>query len=80
MTPLPEAAAGASGPRAPSPVNPGRSRRPPPALAPQLPPEERVFQALTEAVQQYSTGGALTDQEQQRTVDLCLRLLGHLQS
>lgn len=41
-------------------------------------PEEQVFGALAAAVQQYSTGGSLNEQEQQRTVEVCLRLLRHL--
>ena len=48
------------------------------AAQPELSAEERVWQALAAAVQQYSTGGSLSAQEQQRTVDLCLRLLRHL--
>ncbi|KAI3425184.1 hypothetical protein D9Q98_008953 [Chlorella vulgaris] len=43
-------------------------------------PEEQVFGALAAAVQQYSTGGSLNEQEQQRTVEVCLRLLRHLHS
>lgn len=50
------------------------------AAEPELSQEERVMQALAGAVRQYSTGGALSQQEQARTVELCLRLLKHLHS
>lgn len=81
------AAGGAEAQAAIAPADPeqgqGREAGPPEAAAaaagPQPSAEERVFGALAAAVHQYSTGGCLTAQEQQRTVDLCLRLLRHIQ-
>jgi predicted regulator of Ras-like GTPase activity (Roadblock/LC7/MglB family) len=65
---------GAAGGDAPAAAGEGQ------AAGEELSAEERVWQALAAAVQQYSTGGSLSAQEQQRTVELCLRLLRHLGS
>lgn len=72
-----EAAAAAAGAGQPA-GEAAQQEQPAAPPQPELTPEERVWQALAAAVQQYSTGGSLSAQEQQRTVDLCLRLLKHL--